>query len=195
MAINFPGPYALRLFYTVDSLVHKAEYNIALTTVPDVGDPFTALEAVMRNGGGRALDALVDDWVATFDALFSAADTTIDYVELWQYIPDSFETIYISTYTVGLPGVSASAFTGASQRVFTFRTTEGGIMRVMFLETPFGSVPGITPYASLTGTNLAVMDFIADDTNCFLGRDTSYPIVPLRLLTGQNEKTFRQRYR
>jgi hypothetical protein len=195
MALNFPGPYGLRLFYTVDSLAHKAEYNIDLVSSPDVGTPFDEIFAVSRGAGDYRLDNLVDDWIGVIDNLFSAADSTFDYVELWRYVPDSFETVYISTYSIGVAGASPSAHTGASQRVFTFRTTEGGIMRVMLLETPFGSIPGITPYGDLTGSNQALMDFVVSGANCFLGRDTSYPIVPLRLLTGQNEKTFRQRYR
>jgi hypothetical protein len=61
MTLNFPGPYSLAISYVENGLTHIQTLNIALSTDPDPGTPFSELNAVKKGGGNYALDDLVED--------------------------------------------------------------------------------------------------------------------------------------
>lgn len=200
MALNFPGPYGLRMFYTTTAgslgLQHTAEYNIDLT-VPDPtpGTLFSALSAENRIGAGYALDTFCDDWVALLRPLYSsAAGNTFDYFELWQYEPESFDASFVSSYTVGLAGSSASPTSAAAQDIWTWRTGEGGVMKLSFMETV--QAPGAPDTAPLASAPLiAIYDFVLSDANIFIGRDGAMPFALIARYPGTNEALFKQRFR
>jgi len=143
----------------------------------------------------RSLDDLCEDIEALLAPLFNAAGTTFDYWELWSYEEGTFNATYISTYDATDEPEGVTSLQKASQLTLTWRTQEGGVMKNVQLEGM--TAPAVrTPYADLNAANQAWVDFFTDDADSFfLGRDTSYPVVFLAAWTGQNEKTFRQRYR
>lgn len=193
MAANFPGPYELRFVYTNPPLVHTQRLNIDLTTDPAPGTTFDLLEAVPRVGTGYNLELGVDNWIIVLRNLLHTT-VTINYVELWKYEPESFDATFISAYDVGLAGLAAASPVPAGQMIWTFRTLEGGVLRINVMEA--ARAPGSpVSYPALAATEKALVDFILADDNCFLGRDTSYPFAFMRLNPGQSEALFKRRYR
>jgi hypothetical protein len=78
--------------------------------------------------------------------------------------------------------------------IFTFRTLEGGLMKINIEEGNRASGISIAAGA-LTGTEADFVAYVVSDDGWFLGRDTSYPIAALYLHPGQNEAIFKARYR
>lgn len=199
MAINFPGPYEIRIFYTVDTspggpLIHQFRYSVELDGDPDPGDSFNTIQVFVSGGATLGLHTNTLAVVNVMEDLLSAADATIDYAELWKYEAGTFNATYISSYDISLPGQSANATNPALSLIFTFRTTAGGIMKAVLLDVP-GDPGAPVPYATLVPVPKAFADYIIDDTlSPFVARDGGRPFVCLRAFSGENEAVFKKRY-
>jgi len=199
MVQNFPGPYEIRLSYTTNfattPLVHSARYNLDLTAAPTPGDDFTNINAKTRGGVATPdLAAAMEAWLALLAERHNV-NTGFGAVELWAYAPLSFDATFISAYSPTIvAGSSATPLKETEMETYTFRTTEGGIMRLVGIETIIGTQNRIA-YPTTTGSVDDIFDFVKGLTNWILARDTSYPFAALNFLGGQNEKTFRQRFR
>lgn len=204
MAINYPGPYELRIGYTAAQLVtpiiqHVQRLNVKLVEPAPQGAAFATYNFIDKAGvNTNALNTLVENWLAKLVPLMNTL-TTIDYVELWKYpTAQSFDSVFWSSYTpVIVAGTNPGAAVASSQAIWTFRTQEGGIMKVNLIE---GVVASGNPlaYAAQTAAQKAVVDFVlsGDGVNYtapFLARDTSYPFGSLKLFPGQNERIFKKR--
>lgn len=204
MAINYPGPYQLRIKYTVTSLTspiiqHIQRLNVSLEEVAAQGDDFG--NYVINDIDGVTttdLDTLVEAFLAIQNALYHTS-TTIDSIELWKYpTAQSFDSVFWSTYTpIANAGTSVSAAISAGQDIMTFRTQEGGTMKLSLMEdvqTP--GVPKAYAAADVVITNL--VDFVLDGDAVnfsapFLGLDTSYPFAFNRQFPGRNEHLWKNR--
>ena len=206
MAINFPGPYELRIFYTSPditpggSLEHEQRLNIDIDTPPSPGAEFSSMDVVSPGSISLpTLDEVVEDYLTVLAGLHDD-ETTFERVELWHYpVEQSFESNFVSTYQPTVDtGTSTFPAVAASQQILTFRTTEGGIMKVSVMEGVVG--PGRrTTYAAAITEVKALFDFVLSGGSgyeaVFLGRDTSYPFAPIAFFPGQNEALFKRRYR
>lgn len=200
MAINYPGPYGLRMFYTTLGLSipiqHVAEYNIDLVEDPaPIGNPFSGYTAITRDASNMPLDDLCDAWAALVRPhLNQAAGNTIDYFELWKYTPLSFDAVFMSSYNIGLNGTSASAITVAGQDIWVYRTGLGGIMKLNFMESVAANGAKDTlPLAAAHMT--AIHDHILGPDNAFIGRDGGMPFALIARYPGVSEALSKRRYR
>lgn len=199
MVQNFPGPYELRFFYTTPesglTLNHVQRLNLNLTTQPNVGDAFVNINAVTRGGVATPdLATVVEDWLTLIDDEFS---TTVSFpnVELWEYTPLTFDAKFISAYSpTANAGVNAAPTIPAQQSIITFRTAEGGILKINLMET-VRSAQQQQSFPTGTPSINAIATFVTGSTNWILARDTSYPISRLRWLPGRNEALFKKRFR
>lgn len=200
MALNFPGPQQLRIYYTVDAvglgnLQHVLQLNLDCDPVPTPGDAFVDVSVKRRAAANVDLETLTDSLVVLLQPLLDADDATIDYAELWAFAALSFDATYISSYTIGVAGTGTGQAFAAAQSIYSFRSLEGGVMRVNLMENNTFPGPSIG-YASMSAANQAFVDFFAHPTNAaFLARDTSYPIAFTLLHPGTNEALFKRRYR
>jgi hypothetical protein len=200
MTVNFPGPYELRIIYTCNAtpggiLTHQHRLNVDVDGTPDVGEDFANIDIVTRADGNHILSVVVENYVALLAPFFNSTATTFTIAELWKYEAGTFNADYVSTYEIDEPGTSASSLQKASEAIFTFRTLEGGIMKLVLLDGVFApDVPKV--YADMGSDAQDLVDYVVDAVSArFLGRDTSYPAVFLRLFNGQNENVFKRRYR
>jgi hypothetical protein len=188
------------LFYTTtpptfQPIVHTARYNIDLDAAYAPGLAFSAMGIKRRSGTPTGLDAYVDAWIALVQVLYSTnANNTLDFVELWKYAPLSFNADFMSVYAVNLAGTTALGATPAHQSILTFRTLEGGLMKMSFMETVSTGNNVDTPPLASAGLE-AIQTFVVSTGNGFLAADTSYPFACRAHLPGQNEALFRKRYR
>lgn len=204
MAINFPGPYEIRLFYTVDGtpggpLQHEQRLNIDVAGTPTPGSAFVDISVNTSEALTVDLDVVVEEWITTLAPLFSSG-VSFDFVELWHYpTPQSFDANFVSTYQpTANSGSSGSSTQLASQGIYTFRTIEGGIMKVSLMEQVHA--PNVREsYSDLTAARQALVDYVLGGGAIagarFLGRDTSYPFAFIAYFPGQNEAIFKNRYR
>jgi hypothetical protein len=201
MVANFPGPMELRINYSVTistiSVPHTQRLNLKdfSGSNPSPGTPFSSINTADVNGTSVNLQTLVDEWIAILQGLYANTCTWSD-AELWGYNEGTNDAYFISAYTLGLSGTAGGSNLAAAQSMITFRTQEGGILRVNLMENMLASTQPI-PYASMTAAEKALVDFIVDSSGrrCFLGRDTSYPFSVIKWFPGQNEALARKRFR
>lgn len=202
MAINYPGPYEIRIIYTVTissiAITHVQRLNCDVAGTPDPGTPPDEVLITRRiaslDPADDMMDAVVDEWITLIREIYNTTGTQFVRAELWKFDEESFDGVFVTSYDVGVGGNSASATQGASQTIYTFRTIEGGIMRLSFMETIHAPIAA-SPLSGLTGATGAIRDFIIGDTNWVLARDTSYPFASMNWSPGQNEAVFKKRYR
>lgn len=191
---NFPGPYEVEILYIVAGEDHIQRINTDVQGSPSIGDDSSTITLETRNGAGVDFETAVDDYIAIVDGVFNATDTEFVSATLNRYEPLSTAKDFISQYDIGLPGIHASPTNLAHQYTTTYRTQEGGIMRLMFLETVLGTEVSV-PLSSVTGEFDTLADFVISPANWMLARDTSYPITKLKGTGGENERLFRLRFR
>jgi hypothetical protein len=198
MAINFPGPYDLRFFYTCTSggvaRNHVMKLNLDVDGSPTPGTAFSSITPVRRVGLTTDLAAAADAWAALWLAAYPSTAFTLSHVELWEYAPQSFDSQFVSTYQLNDVGVGGNTLTAAGQYIITFRTQEGGILKLSFMEPPILS--GVTDPVPLAATGMqAIVDFVISDQNWIRARDTSYPFAAIAGFPGINERLFKDRFR
>lgn len=199
MTQNFPGPYEFRFFYTVGTqpggaLIHQARFSAILDIDPDPGALFTTFKCILSGGGELVASTVCDNVQDVLEDFLNSTDATIDYVELWKYIPGTFQAEYVTTYDISAAAVSVVATNPAGQTVFTMRTTNGGIFKVTLLDT-VGDYATPTSYADSVQIAQDVFDYFCSPTLApFVARDNGYPFAPLRVFPGQSEHVFKKRY-
>lgn len=200
MALNFPGPGEIRIFYDVISnnvtLHHVQKLSCVVDGgAPAVGTPFSSIDLQLRDLSLIAADTAVDNWVLDMKALLnSAGGNVINRAELWYYDEGTFDAIFISSYDVNVAGTSATVVNAGGQAIVTMRTSLGGIFKLSFMET-------VIPQAATdTGTlaNAALESLVSDIEDGlypWVGRDGGAPIVRIAMYPGQNEAVWRKRFR
>lgn len=201
MALNYPGPYTIKFFYTTSvssvALQHIAQYSLDLVAEPLPGDDFSTIEPVFPAGssGGPFLDDVMNQWVLSFKALLSSGGgNTIDRAELWKNVPASFDSSFLSAMTLAVAGTSGSTVVSAGQAIVTMRTTAGGIAKFEIIESVIGA--NTTDAGTISNANLETMisDIEAGDYP-WTGRDNGYPFVRIAHYPGINERLWKKRFR
>lgn len=200
MTLNFPGPSVLRIFYTVEpGLLTPMEHTLQLNFEPDVtpspGTLFANIAVNPRVVADHPLSTVCDELVAYLRPLFTAVDVTFDRAECWNVAPGTFDYTYVSTYDISLAATGVGSVQIASQNIYTFRSWEGGILRLYLQETE--TAPGLPlAYSDMGSGHQDLVDYFTSDSHSFfLARDTSYPVAFLRMLPGESEAIFKRRYR
>lgn len=200
MALNFPGPYEIRIKYTVTAsaiaLNHTQRLSCAVSgDDPTVGTPFSGITVGRRTGGAVALNTAIDAYVALMKVFYAGSGaSTIVSAELWKYISGTFDASFVSSYTINVNGTSGSGVQIANQSIVTMRTTNGGVFKLSYMET-------VIPFAVIdagTITNAGLEAMVADieaGNQPWLGRDDGFPISRIAHYPGQNEALFKKRYR
>jgi len=184
----------MKVFYTVQSREHVMQLNCQPQTAPDVGDAMNTINLLGRNGIAYLATTVIGQLMTVTEPLYNAAQATFLRAELWRFEPGTFDATYISTEDISDPGLSASATVTAAEQVFTFRSQEGGVMRVHLLEST--EQPSSSQgYAAMSALNQAFVTHFTRPENVWMARDTSYPIAFLRHHPGINEAVFKKVYR
>lgn len=200
MALNFPGPFQLRINYEVEPpgflpLMHVMQFNVDVVGDPTPGTAFADVDVNLRVAGTSPLSTVSQEIVALVKVFFLSTDAIFTDAELWKVASGSFDMTYISTYALAIAGTGVAATIPGQNSIYTFRTFGGGGMKLYLMESE--SVPTVTePYGGLTGDAQDLADYFIDDAfSPFVARDNTYPHICLNLLRGMNESTFKKRYR
>lgn len=196
MATNFPGPYELDYTLLIGGIERHIRYNCVPTTTPVPGAPLSAVSLMTRSGTPRAADVCMNELWAWVRLQYNNA-TTCTGVTLWRYAPSSFEKTYITSATLTTPtGGNVAAMVPAGQRVMSFRSANGGILKITMIEGIFNGNVRLALTANASGTNdQKLAAYVIGATSWLVARDDGFPIAPIYLTDGQNERAFKQRYR
>jgi hypothetical protein len=195
---NFPGPYELAFVYNVTvagtTLSHVQSISCDITGDPAVGTTFPNIQIKRRGLADVALDNVVESWLDLLEPIYNDSNTSLVGVNLFKYQTDTFVKDFVSSYNGSFTPSATGAVNPAGQQTLTFRTQEGGRFRLTFLETS-QTLRGIDASPLADSSMTAIVSFVIGTGNWMLGRDTSYPVSFIRQLGGENESTFRRRYR
>lgn len=194
MAINFPGPNVLEVRYAVDGVQHKMNLNCDIEGIQLPGDDFSSLMVNTRGGNSVNLETALNSYLDLIRVFWS---TGCDFIEVivWEYLANTNDRVFITAASLDKSGSNVGATVLAQQQTLTFRSVEGGIMKLVFLETADPSRQRI-PFSAYAPGNITVLrDFITGTDNWIKAKDTSFPVAALNVSSGGNEKIFRKRFR
>ena len=195
MAINLPGPYEVVYKYVTDGLTHEAKVNCVALGDPGLGTPEASINFQTIGGTGAPMSDCISDFWAFYRMLLPVATVSAG-AELWRYTPGTFQKQFVTAHIGSLLQGNAPAYVAARQDVFSFRTANGGIMKINILETSNTS-DLVTPLvANAIGSDSQKMAaYIISSAGWLLARDDAFPIAPLNWSNGQNEAVWRKRKR
>lgn len=194
---NFPGPEEIRIFYQCvqNSIsyphVHRFSVDVAGDVAP--GEAMSDYPLNLKGGTTQAADAFIDDYVDLIADLFRT-DTDFIYAELWRYTPETFDSFFLSAYTIGQVGANAGATIADQQSILTFRSANGGGARLDFRHTVNAEqITRSFPTPNTTINTLAA--FVVSDLSPIKARDNGFLIAPIHWLSGLNERLSKKRLR
>lgn len=190
MAHNSLAPGFVKLKYTFTGITHVQTIPVQPSGTPTVGvEP----NVVPASGGPIALSQFMTDYMAVFRPIFGN-QTAVDVAEFWYQPTASADPIWIYDHPIALAGSSATQSVALQQLVVTFRTALGGIFRWYGME-PSGAISNNVrvPGASLTGTVLALSNYLKGGTSCFLARDNAKLVSPIFMSTKTNDALRKRR--
>lgn len=193
MAINYPGPYEMRIFYDTQLAFgrHTMKLNIDLLETPSPGEDFENISLKTHNESSLTLDESVEGFLTALVPLFN---TSVDFslVELWSYAAESFEGTFVSAYDpVISSGDSGAAIQPAGQAIVTFRTALGGIAKLSLMESILPPAVDQSFPTNTAAVNTLAANFTTPNQG-FLGRDNSRPIAAKGFYPGQNEALWKK---
>lgn len=193
MASNFPGPFEIEIVSIVQGVEHKQRLNCTLTGSWAIGDAPDTLNMLTKDGGNTQLDTAVTAWVTSMQPFF-ASDYSWTAYTVWQYLAGTFDRVFVTTGALNITGSGTGSTNLAHQSIFTFRSGEGGILKIVQNEdTNTGQIR--EAYSQLGASAQSFMDFVVSDGSWIMARDTSFPVASLNRIGGQNESVFKKRYR
>lgn len=191
MAVNSLYPAFVKMFYSVSNRQHVQTISINYTyNAADVGGDPTLIQVVTPNGL-IAFKTALDAWIGLLKPAFNTA-AQFGNVELWAYPTINDDPRFITSFSANTAGTSGTATVPYSQSTWSFRSTNGGILKVVLLDTVFPvNVRDDAPITTVGATG--VVSGITLPSYPFLARDGGRGFTPIRLLTKTND-VLRKRY-
>lgn len=198
MAINYPGPYEVRVNYSVPvggtTLIHQHRFSLEMSVVADPGADFSEFTPLGRQGAyADDLEVYVGDYLAEVQAFYP---TTADFndAELWEYEPGSFNAAFRSVLTLGLNGTHGSPGAQDAQAIISFRGTLGGPLKMDFRNSIYPQGIFQTFPTSESEVN-SYAGFVTTVNTPIRARDGGFAFSPLKFLPGVNEAMTKKRLR
>ncbi len=189
------GPYTLEIPYVNQSISHSIEFNCDVLGTPSTGDDPGDVNLRSKDGEGRPLNDSANAIWGFIRGLLNTGTLASTY-NLWKRNPDNNDKLFISGGSLTAPnGVAATASTLAWYGIYTWRSGNGGILKVSVME-PWVSANSRSPLAvSVIPSVTAFNAWILGEDSVIMARDRSFPVAPMNESYGQNDKLFERRFR
>lgn len=181
MAVNSLSPAFIKLVYTWSG----REHIMTLPVIPEGAvTPGTEPDIALNQGGNQGFTECMDAFVAAIKPHFHS-ETTFGLASFWSQPTPASNPVWIYEYSLGVVGTNGTAGVPNSQMIYTWRTSEGGLMKTMFLEVPCNlNIRSIPPYSSISAT---LLTWFLGANNFVVGRDGGVPIAGIRKYTKTND--------
>lgn len=189
MTINCLAPGFIKLFYNSNGHEHTMTLNVS---------PANSTASILntRSAGTQAFDAAIDAIVANFKGMFNVADHFTG-AEVYTQADCTSLPVFRFAYDLGGPvaGTNAGADHQWQQCDLTFRSANGGKMKLRFLESAEQENDlKLANSAYSAGTAVRVVtDYLFFSGSVVTARDNSFPAFALNVVTKVNDtlrKTF-----
>lgn len=191
---NYPGPYEIEYLitgFTAPAREHVFRVSVAAVGSPTAGDLPTVID-IQKMGGSTSKLNVVANQLWEFLRLFYPSSISCTGYQLWRYVTGTLGKDFISTGTVTNPLASGAALNAAQQLTQTYRSANGGILKIVLLETNLGGNVRQTLVPNPAGNaSQKLAAYVMSGDNVILSRDDAYPVNPLRDSRGENETLFR----
>lgn len=198
MAINYPGPQEVEYQVQVSTFVHRIRLSCAIDgSVPTPGTPPASINLMTRSGAPAALSVCANGLWEQLRTFFNTSVSCLGYT-LWNYpVAGSLAKDFVTSGTVtNAAGLSATASNLAFQCTLSFRSANGGVLKLTLLESVYTdkfSLPLIANAAGSTPQKVAA--YMISSAGWAIARDDGFPVVPTKITGGENEVIARKRYR
>ena len=193
--VRRPGPYTLEIDYVFSGLSHSLSVNC--DTIGDAAPGTPADDVSMRgkNSTDVSLDEFANDFWAVIRPFFQGLTLASTYT-LWKRNIHNSEKQFISAGGLTSPnGGNPGANTASSQAIWTWRSNNGGILKINLLEGVFVSAPTVPLLSDGTAGVSALNTYMQSDTCCVMALDRGFAVAAGNSNYGQNEKIFTIRNR
>jgi hypothetical protein len=166
---------------------HKLRSNIMVSGSPAGGTPATSIDVFLRGGGTAKLDVVANQVWSYFRLMYDDSITAVGYT-LWYWATDTARD-FVTAGTLTTPaGAAAGSPAQNWQQSLTFRSANGGIAKLVFMESNFGGNQRSALLAVPAGTApQRVAAFAGSSASPFMALDNSFFVAPLRDSRGENE--------
>lgn len=180
----FPG--FIKLAYTANGHPHV----MVLPVKPSVSGSTFAVDKIDGGTYDPWTDA-VDAYVLLQKGELKTTDS-INNAELWTLASETADPLFRETYAIGVAGTGTAANQPFAERVLTFRTALGGILRNYLMEgSTVINIRDNPPFTASAYNDVAGL-FVSSDGFVF-GRDGGAPVVPIRMTSKTND-SLRKKY-
>lgn len=198
MPVNLPGPYEIEYQlngYTNPVRSHLLRINTIAVGSPAAGTLPTAINMQKLGGGTATLSTVANQFWEFIRLMYNSAITCGGYT-LWKYVAGTYAKDFISAGSVTNPACSGSGGTAAGQLTQTYRSANGGIMKIVLLETNQTGTTRTTLVPNPAGTpSQKLAAYLLSVDGIAIARDDGFPVAALRDARGENEALFRLLYR
>lgn len=178
----------IRLTYSGPSGIHHAMYPVNYSGTPTPGVEPTLVQKDTTTVGAIAGFA---DFIAAFGILFND-DTLFGLAEAYTVDPDTEERQYIFGWDVNDNGSNASANVPLGMTTLTYKTTTGGVLKIVAMEPVFAVNQKIFPPYLVDSAQDVLTQYITGDNSIIVGRDDEYAFAPISL-TSKTSDALRER--
>ena len=192
-----PGPFSVQIPYIVQGISHNFEFNCDVLGNPAIAADPQFIDLRTRDGQGASLQYCVNTLWASLRMALHLSTIASTYT-LWRRNQNNSERAFVSGGTLTpVNGGEGGTIQLAHQNTLIWRSAGGSFLRIVILEGVFGGNESVPyPTAAATGTPFDdINTFLLSGENWVMARDRSFPVVPLSLSNGQNEKVWRRRFR
>lgn len=182
------APGFIKLFYTSNTHPHEAIIPVRFDGTPTPGSIPNVLQASgTPQAVGTALTALIT-------VLKPYLHTSASYTGYEVYTKAvGVDPVFVYGDDLAIAGTGATAGTPYGQIVFSFRTAQGGIVKLYVME-PITAANTRNPIRTTSGAPLgALATFILGSTNPVIGRDGGIPIFGM-FATSKVNDALRKKY-
>ena len=184
MSHNALSPAFVKLTYVVATRAHIATIPVNYTGSDAPGSSASSVNLTAPSGA-VTFAAFIDAYVAAIVDFFNTG-ASITMAELWKQPTPDDDPLFISVYTVGEAGTSASATVAASQANFSFRSATGGKAHLRFMETRYSiNLRDDFPFGATERADFAI--YVTSLDCPIIARDGGRLVVPIRFVTKTND--------
>lgn len=195
MAINLPGPYEIDIEYVTNARNHHARMSCATIGTPSAGDDPDDISLATRAAGAVSMtDAVQGFW----DRYRLALPTAGGFLSatLYRFTPGTLIRQFISVVAVTNPAGAGGTSVPNWQNIASFRSANGGIVKIEWLEGNSAGDTQIPLIPSGSGNGFSQMAaYIVSGSNWVLARDDGWPIQARVISSGQNERLWKDSFR
>jgi len=194
MADNFPGPYELE--YTITGNVSPNRDHLFRVSCTAIGSPApgtlpTAI-TMQKQGGGTATLAVCANQLWEFIRLMYGVTISCSGYQFWRYVAGTYAKDFIAAGTPTNVACTGAGGTALGQLTQTYRSANGGIMKLVLLETNQTGNTRTTLIPNAAGTpSQRLAAYIMSADNIAMARDDAFIVAALRDSRGENERMWR----